>query len=108
MRTIFILSSLRFKILIVQLKTLNQALQAAQSNLQNAERAAQGAQHELIEKQHLVEAAKHRLVELAKRSKCAKTDLEATKQAVQRANAAAHLAKLNAGRTKRDHRLESR
>lgn len=87
---------------ILKLRALSQALQAGQSNLQNSERAAQGSQQELMEKHHLIEAAKHRLAELTKRSKCAKTDLDTTRQAVQKANASAHQAKINAARNKRD------
>uniref|UniRef100_A0A6V7KYK7 Uncharacterized protein n=1 Tax=Bracon brevicornis TaxID=1563983 RepID=A0A6V7KYK7_9HYME len=87
------------------MKTLGRALQAGQSNVINAERAAQGAQREMLEKQQLLGAAKHRLTELSKRIKCARSDLELTRKAVEKADSAAHQAQINAARNKRDNPL---
>lgn len=77
-------------------------MQTANANLGNAEAAAQGAQQELTEKQQLVEAAKRRVEELGKQLQYAKSDLANTKQAAYKASAAAHAAKVNANRNKRE------
>lgn len=70
-------------------------------NVEVSNEASQGARHELIEQEQLVNAARRRLNDLTKRTREAKRDLENTKMAVMKANAAARAAQENAARIKR-------
>ncbi|XP_008544205.1 uncharacterized protein LOC103568938 [Microplitis demolitor] len=82
-------------------KTLNKALGTLTKNVEVSNEASQGARHELIEQEQLVNAARRRLNDLTKRTREAKRDLENTKMAVMKANAAARAAQENAARIKR-------
>ncbi|XP_057323396.1 uncharacterized protein LOC130666426 isoform X2 [Microplitis mediator] len=82
-------------------KTLNKALSTLTKNVEVSNEASQGARHELIEQEQLVNAARRRLNDLTKRTREAKRDLENTKMAVMKANAAARAAQENAARIKR-------
>ncbi|KAH0540642.1 hypothetical protein KQX54_018777 [Cotesia glomerata] len=81
-------------------KTLSQSLSTLTKNVEVSEEASQRARRELIEQEQLVNDARRRLHELTKRTRQAKRDLENTKIAVMKANAAARLAQENAARIK--------
>ncbi|CAD6201323.1 GSCOCG00000124001-RA-CDS [Cotesia congregata] len=83
-----------------QYKTLSRSLSTLTKNVEVSEEASQGARRELIEQEQLVNDARRRLHELTKRTRQAKRDLENTKIAVMKANAAARLAQENAARIK--------
>lgn len=84
-----------------QLKTLTQAVQMAQANVGNSEQAANGAQTDFSEKTQLLEAAKTRVEQLLRQLSNARTDFNQTKQSAYKAACAAHDAKVNAERARR-------
>ncbi|KAK5643549.1 hypothetical protein RI129_007394 [Pyrocoelia pectoralis] len=82
-------------------KLLQQAIKISQTNVQNAELAVKGAYSEVDQKEKLVEAARMRVEELEKQLKTAREDLLGTRQAAEKAIAAAKEAKQNTERARR-------